>query len=81
MSRREDSLYLRDIIEACDKILKFADKIDFEEFNKQDLHFDAIVRNFQVIGDAAGKISDEFANENPQISLVQNEIHEKLPRP
>jgi uncharacterized protein with HEPN domain len=58
MSRNE-SLYLGDIQESCEKILRFTEGMTYKEFIHDDLHFDAVLRNLEVIGEAVKNISEE----------------------
>ena len=49
---RDESLYLGDIQESCEKILRFTKGMTYKEFVNDDLHFDAVLRNLEVIGEA-----------------------------
>jgi uncharacterized protein with HEPN domain len=42
------------------KIRKYIKTVDKKEFSKYDLLQDAIIRNFEVIGEASKKISPDF---------------------
>ena len=66
MSRNEQ-MYLQDILEACEKILRFTDKYTYESIAKDDRTYDAVVRNLEIIGEAAKHISDELRNQIPNI--------------
>ena len=39
----------------------------FEEFTKDSKTIDAVIRNFEIIGEAANRIQDSFKVEHPQI--------------
>lgn len=52
-------LYLEDILEAVESIQSYADTLSYEELIKDKMRVDAIVRNFEIIGEAAGKIPCE----------------------
>ncbi len=67
MSERSAELLLEDILESCDRILEYTKGITFEEFRKNYLVVDAVVRNFTVIGEAAGRIPDDFKREHTEI--------------
>lgn len=54
MSRNE-SLYIGDIQESCEKILKFTKGMTYKDFVHDDLHFDAVLRNLEIIGEAVKK--------------------------
>ena len=66
MSRNE-SLYLGDIQESCEKILRFTDGMTYKEFIHDDLHFDAVLRNLEVIGEAVKNISEETRITYPNV--------------
>ena len=50
MSKRESHLLVEDIIESAQKILVYTENISFEEFTKDGKTFDAVIRNFEIIG-------------------------------
>ncbi len=66
MSRRE-SLYLGDIQESCEKILRFTKGMTYKDFVNDDLHFDAVLRNLEIIGEAVKNISDETRQKYPNV--------------
>ncbi len=67
MSERSAELLLEDILESCDRILEYTKGMTFEEFRKNYLVVDAVVRNFTVIGEAAGRIPDNFRIIHPEV--------------
>jgi uncharacterized protein with HEPN domain len=58
MSRNE-ALYLGDIQESCEKVLRFTKGMTYKEFVHDDLHFDAVLRNLEIIDEAVKNISEE----------------------
>ena len=66
MSRNE-SLYLGDIQESCEKILRFTKGMTYKEFIHDELHFDAVLRNLEVIGEAVKNISEETRITYPNV--------------
>lgn len=56
---RRDELFLKDIVKAMDKIFDYTEGITKEEFKENELIIDAVLRNIEIIGEAANKISDE----------------------
>jgi uncharacterized protein with HEPN domain len=67
-----DNTYLEHIWEAIVKIEKYLKLVtDFEDFSNNDLVFDAVVRELEIIGEASNKISMEFQKENPDIPWRQ----------
>jgi uncharacterized protein with HEPN domain len=64
---RDESLYLTDIQEACEKVLRFTKGMTYKDFVNDDLHFDAVLRNLEVIGEAVKNISDETQQKYPNV--------------
>jgi uncharacterized protein with HEPN domain len=53
MSERDPFLLIEDIIESAKKILDYTNKISFDEFTKDNKTTDAVIRNLEIIGEAA----------------------------
>lgn len=51
-------LFLDDMKGACDKILRYTSGLTFEQFIGDDKTFDAVVRNLEILGEAAKHIPD-----------------------
>ena len=64
---RDESLYIGDIQESCAKILRFTKGMTYKEFIHNELHFDAVLRNLEIIGEAVKNISEETRQNYPQI--------------
>ena len=64
---RDESLYLGDIQESCEKILRFTKGMTYKEFIHDDLHFDAVLRNLEIIGEAVKNISEETRITYPDV--------------
>ena len=60
-------MLLLDMKEAAEKILKYTKGLSFEDFLTDDKTIDAVVRNFEIIGEASLRIDEDFRLENPQI--------------
>ena len=58
---------LLDMMEAAVKILKYTQGLTFEDFLADDKTIYAVVRNFEIIGEASLRIDEDFRLENPQI--------------
>lgn len=58
-----DLLYLGHIEERILRIKEFA-RIGMSEFLRSPLHQDAVIRNFEVIGEAAKRLSDAVRNDD-----------------
>jgi uncharacterized protein with HEPN domain len=64
---RNIRLYLEDIQSSCGKILHYTDGMNMEDFLHDDRTYDAVVRNLEIIGEAAKNLNEEFRKKNPQI--------------
>jgi uncharacterized protein with HEPN domain len=56
--KRDYTLFLKDIINAMSSIEEFVQGMSFEEFANDDKTFSAVVRKFEVIGEATKNIPD-----------------------
>ena len=59
-------LYLSDIMQAIHNILKYIGKISFEDFLTDQMRIDAVVRNFEIIGEASKNISTDIKEQFPK---------------
>lgn len=67
MNKRNYKLYLKDILDAIAKIEDYTKDLSFEEFSKNNLVVDAVVRNFEIIGEASKNIPEELKSKYPDI--------------
>jgi len=67
MSKRTSKLLLEDIIESAEKILQYTKGVSFEEFSKDNKTVDAVIRNFEIIGEASNLLPDEIKEKYSEI--------------
>jgi len=67
MSNRDLKLLLEDILESALKIKRYSSNHDYDSFLNDDKTIDAVVRNFEIIGEAANRIDPDFRLMNPEI--------------
>ena len=67
MSKRDNYLLLRDIIEAITNIDEYLQNLNEDDFYNDRKTKDAVVRNLEVIGEAANQITLEYKKLNPNI--------------
>ncbi len=61
MSKREPTLLIEDMITAIKKIEKYTQGISsIEGFVRSDIISDAVIRNIEIIGEAASKLPNEI---------------------
>ena len=66
-SINRDDTYLLDILIASKKAIKFTAGLNFQDFLESELHQSAVIRPLEIIGEAAGKISQETRSAYPKI--------------
>ena len=67
MSEREIKNLLEDIYDAIKKIIIYTKEMSYDDFIQDDKTVDAVVRNFEIIGEASNRIPDDFKTEHPEI--------------
>ena len=67
MSKREEILLLNDMLVAGQKILRFTEGLNYDDFLNDEMIQDACVRNFEIMGEASKYISDSTKSDNPEI--------------
>lgn len=67
MSKRDKLLLLDDMLQSALKIKKYTNNLNFNSFMSDDKTIDAVVRNFEIIGEAANRIDPNFREKNPEI--------------
>lgn len=67
MSKRDTDLLLLDMRESAFKILKYTTGLSFDEFLADEKTIDAVVRNFEIIGEASIRIEEDYKLDYPQI--------------
>jgi uncharacterized protein with HEPN domain len=67
MSERNTGIYLADIAASCKKISKYTGGFDEKSFVADEKTFDAVIRNFEIIGEAANKMDKKIKEKYPGI--------------
>ena len=60
MSKRDSKLLLEDILDAIRKIQSFTRGLDFSSFVEDEKTHDAVIRNFEVIGEAVNQLPRSY---------------------
>jgi uncharacterized protein with HEPN domain len=60
MSKREWKLFIEDILESIQLIKNYVENMGFDDFKNDRKTIDAVVRNFEIIGEASRFIPDEI---------------------
>lgn len=64
---REYKLYLSDIVAGMDSIERFVEGMTFDEFQQDDKTASAVIRKFEIIGEASRNIPEEVKGKHPEV--------------
>ncbi|MEZ0484265.1 HepT-like ribonuclease domain-containing protein [Fibrella aquatica] len=67
MSKRDPKLLVTDMIDSGEKIIRYCKGLTYELFLDDDKTIDAVIRNFEIIGEAANRLPDEFKDQYPDV--------------
>ena len=67
MSKRPIELLLSDIRQAIDRIEEYIENLSFDGFSDDGKSVDAVVRNLEIIGEAANRLPEEFKERYSEI--------------
>jgi uncharacterized protein with HEPN domain len=63
--KRDTILFLEDLLNAIERIERYTANQTFEEFRDNEMAADAVVRNFEIIGEAAKNVPDRIMRKYP----------------
>lgn len=66
-NERDNILHLEDIVLAMDRINEYISGLDFVHFKRDYKTVDAVIRNFEVIGEASKNLSKDIKDKYPNI--------------
>lgn len=67
MSKRDNHLLILDMLESASRIMTYTDGLNYDEFINDQKTLDAVVWNFEILGEASNRVLPDFQIENPQI--------------
>jgi len=67
MKKRDTKLYVKDIVDSIQKIEQYTKGLTLEKFKKEDLIIDAVIRNFEIIGEASKNIPEKIKSQFPDV--------------
>ena len=71
MSERPVDLLIEDIWEAIEKIERYTSGMPRKSFEEDEKTTDAVVRNPEIIGEAANRLPDTFKDEHSEIEWIK----------
>jgi uncharacterized protein with HEPN domain len=70
-AEREWKLRIQDILDCIEKITEYTQSMTYEQFRKDDKTIDAVIRNLEVIGEAAGHTPLTLQEKYPDIGWFE----------
>ena len=72
-------MYLQDLLVAMTRIAEYLDGYTFDQFKKDYKTVDAVIRNFEIIGEAAKNLPGHIKDNNPDLPwdemyLLRNKV-------
>lgn len=65
--RKADTAYLKHIRDAISRIEEYTKAVSYDNFIKNNLIQDGVIRQLEIIGEATKRLSTELKNKYPQI--------------
>jgi len=67
MKNRDYNIFIEDILEAMNKIERYIRGLKYEEFVKNEMAVDAVIRNLEIIGEASKNIPEDIKEKYSKI--------------
>ena len=69
MSKKRDiELFIYDIIDSCEAIFSYVEKMDIEEFIADRKTYSAVIREFEIIGEAVKHLPTDLKQKYNQVA-------------
>lgn len=65
--KKDDTVYLRHILDAIERIQQYLAGVSYDQFLQNTLLQDGVVRQLEILGEAARNISDALQSTHPEI--------------
>ncbi|MBO4642774.1 MAG: DUF86 domain-containing protein [Bacteroidaceae bacterium] len=69
--RIRDKGRLQDILDYTNNALQFAEGVTYEEFVADRMRYFAIMKNVEIVGEAANMLTDDFQTQHPELPWHQ----------
>lgn len=67
MSERDYRVYCADILDSGSAIIEFVDGLSFQEFCGDRKTYSAVIREFEIIGEAVGNLPEDMKKERSDV--------------
>ena len=69
MTNHDNKVYLQHIIDSIKQIDNYVGKVSFDDFASNQMMIDAVIRNFEVMGEACNRLPDDFKEKYSRINF------------
>ena len=67
MPERDVRLYFADILDSGNAIAQFVEGLSYEKFRIDRKTYSAVIREFEIIGEAISKLPEDLKNKRPEV--------------
>ena len=71
MTQKDDTVYLREILDCVAQIETYTQNVTFEIFRQERMRQDAVIKQIENIGEAARKLSEGFRKKHFEVPWLQ----------
>jgi uncharacterized protein with HEPN domain len=64
---KDYKIYIEDILDSIEKISRYVRNKSYLDFSSDEMVIDAVIRNLEIIGEAAKCIDKDIKERNPQV--------------
>jgi len=68
---RDWTLRVNDILACIEKIQRYTAGLTLDQFRSDQMIVDAVIRNFEIIGEAAGSIPETIQEKYPELAWLE----------
>ena len=68
--KKDNLVYIEDMLNSCNQILSYVFDVTYEDLAENQMLLDAVIRNVEVIGEAANKLDEEFRSLHPNLDGI-----------
>ncbi len=67
MKIRDCRMYIEDILSSMNRIEKYVNGLEYEDFIQNDMAVDAVIRNLEIIGEASKNVPENVRSQYPDV--------------
>jgi uncharacterized protein with HEPN domain len=67
--KKDNKVFLKDMLNATDQILEYCDGCDYKKFINNKIIQDAVIRNLEILGEAATRLPNDFVKLYPNLPI------------